>query len=87
MNLVEQAKKANDILKETSIIAIIIQTSEYFIDCDEDDEYYGEPMYEAYLEDYNEDEIDDTRTGRYCDVGSVVEELEDYANEYIKNNI
>ena len=73
MNLVEQAKKANDILQETSVRAILFQTSEYFTDCDEDDEYYGEPMYETYLEDDWGNEIDDTRTGRYCDIGSVVE--------------
>ena len=87
MNLIEQANKANKILFETSIIAIIIQTSEYFTDCDEDNEYYEEPMYEGYLEDDCGNELYSTKPRRYCDIGLVKEELEGYANEYIENNI
>ena len=76
INLIEQANKANKILFETSIRAIIIQTSEYFTDYDEDDECYGKPIYEGYLEDDWGNELYDTRTGRYCDIDSVKEELE-----------
>ena len=87
MNLIKQVEEANNILKDTSINAVIIQTDEYFTDCDEDDKYYGEPMYEGYLEDEFEEELNNTITGRYCDIGSVREELEGYASEYIENNI
>jgi len=84
--LLEQfAKNANEILKSTEIRAVITETSELYGengDVDEDDPYYMQPMYEGYLEDIeNEEEIDDTRTGRYCSLESVSDELEGFAQE------
>ena len=40
------------------------------------DEYIGLPMYEACIQDPNDDYIDDTTTGRYCDIDSVIDEIE-----------
>lgn len=40
------------------------------------DKYIGLPMYEAYIQDSNDDTIDDTTTGRYCDIDSVIDEIE-----------
>jgi len=84
--LLEQfTKNANKILKGTNLKAVIIETSELYGedgDVDKDDPYYMQPMYEGYLEDIlNEEEIDDTRTGRYCSLESVSEELENFAQE------
>lgn len=62
----------------------IIETSEFFGDNDDDidesDPYFGKPMYEAYVVDANGDEIEDTRTGRYCDLLSVIDEVVAFAS-------
>jgi len=43
------------------------------------------PMYEAHIEDENEDEVENTCTGRYCDPSSVADELEGFINELIND--
>lgn len=72
----------NKMLEGTGYTACFVETSELYgeddDEIDEDDEYYLKPMYEAHIEDGNEDEIDDSWTGRYCDASSVAEELEAY---------
>lgn len=82
--LAELASNANKILNETSLRAIIIETDDLFGENDdevkEDDPDFMQPMYEGYIEDDQGNEIDDTRTGRYRDLKSVVDELEEFAS-------
>lgn len=88
------ADKANKILEGTSLMAVIIETSELYGEDDdevsEDDPFFMQPMYEGYIEDINE-EVDNTRTGRYCSLESVSEELESFAKAakfyHIQNTI
>lgn len=79
----------NKILKDSGYTACFVETSEFYGEDDEevseDDPYYMMPMYEAHIEDENEDELDDSWTGRYCDTSSVAEDLEAYIyNEILK---
>ena len=57
---------------------VIVETSELYgeeEDDDVDNPFYMKPMYEAYIEDENGDEVDDTRTGRYADIRAVLDEI------------
>ena len=86
LTLKEFADHANEILKGTTLRAVIIETSELYGEDDDDvseeDPYYMQPMYEGYLEDVgHEEEIDDSRTGRYCSLESVADELESFASD------
>ncbi len=84
------ASNANKILEETSLRAIIIETDDLFGENDdeieEDDPDFMQPMYEGYIEDDWGNETDDTRTGRYCDLKSVVDELEGFASDAAEKN-
>ena len=89
------ADEANKILSTTSLTAIIIKTSELFGEdgdyVHEGDSFYMQPMYEGYMQDDLGNEIDDTRTGRYCSLKSASEELENFAQNakfyHIQNTI
>lgn len=82
-------KYFNKMLEGTGYTACFVETSELYgeddDEVDEDDPYYMMPMYEAHIEDENEDEIDDSWTGRYCDASSVAEELEAYISELLES--
>jgi len=80
------AKEANKILEGLNLRAVIIETSELYGENDDEikegDPFYMAEMYEGYLEDIKkEEEIENTRTGRYCSLESVSEELENFAQE------
>lgn len=81
----------NEQLKHLGLNVDIFETSELYgqgdEDIDETNPYYDLPMYEARIEDENEEEIDDTCTGRFCDISSVVEELEGYVLDVIEKAI
>lgn len=66
-------KEANELLEGTGLKAIVNSTEECY---DSDDMYCDLEMFEAYLVYEKEDEsLDDTTTGRYCDLGSVRDEI------------
>jgi len=80
------AKEANKILEGLNLRAVIIETSELYGENNDEikkgDPFYMAEMYEGYLEDIeSEEEIENTRTGRYCSLESVSEELEKFAQE------
>jgi len=81
-------KHFNKMLEGTGYTACFVETSELYgeddDEVDEDDPYYMMPMYEAHIEDENEDELDDTWTGRYCEAASVAEELEAFISELLE---
>jgi len=81
-------KYLNELLKGTRYTACFVETSELYGENDEevskDDEYYLKPMYEAHIENEEEEELDDSWTGRYCDVSDVMAEIEAYIDELIK---
>ena len=81
-------KYFNKILKGTGYTASFVETSELYgeddDEVDEEDSYYMMPMYEAHIEDENENGIDDSWTGRYCETASVANELEAYIYSEIK---
>jgi len=83
-------KHFNKMLEGTEYTACFVETSELYgeddEDISEDDPYYMMPMYEAHIEDGNEEELGDTWTGRYCDVTSVAEELEAFISELLEQN-
>ncbi len=85
------ADEANKTLLKTPLRAVIIETSELYgedaEEVDEGDPYFMQPMYEGYIEDENEEEIDSTRTGRYCSLKSVSEELEAFAENELANYV
>lgn len=68
-------KKLNETtLKNTKFTVELNRTSEEWEnEEDEDDPYNGEPMYEAYLNNENGEQID--ATGRYCCFDSVMSDL------------
>lgn len=72
-------------LEGTGYTACFVETTELYGEddpnIDEDDPYYMEPMYEAHIEDENENELDDSWTGRYCEHKDVAAELEAYIND------
>lgn len=85
------ADEANKILSKTSLRAVIIETSELYGENDDEisegDEFYLAPMYEGYIEDDRGNEIDNTRTGRYCSLKSVSEELQTFAENELVNHV
>jgi len=76
MNIKEKIKKTKEKLDKklsrlsTNKCTVSILRTKY------NDKYIGLPMYEAYIQDSNNDIIDDTTTGRYCDIDSVIDEIE-----------
>lgn len=83
-------KYFNKMLKGTEYTACFIETSELYgeddDEVDKNDSYYMMPMYEAHLEDENEDELNDALTGRYCEAASVAEELESFIGELLEQD-
>ena len=76
----------NSLLKNTDVEACFIETSENYTDCDEEDEFYDAPMFEAFLQLKDDSEtVDDTTTGRYCSFVDVLDELEAFAIEYLES--
>jgi hypothetical protein len=68
----------------------IFQTSEFYgedeEEIDEEDPYFKMPMYEAYIIDSDEEEIENTTTGRYCDISSVIDEIKGFVDELFQKN-
>jgi len=66
------------LLAGTPYSACFYQTSEFFDSTDDESEentpFNGMPMYEAYIQDKNEDAVSKI-TGRYCELTSVRDEL------------
>lgn len=77
--------KLNEILKPFKKCVSIYQTSDLYETDDEDDSYYEAPMYEAYIESLDGEEVDDTTTGRYCDIDSVIDEITVEVVLYVQN--
>lgn len=71
------------LLKDTGLTVDIYQTSDWYDDVDETDPYYDSPMFEAHLNNIDGEEIEDTTTGRYCCIASVVEELRGFIEEEV----
>ena len=82
------ADEANKILEGTPLKVVIIETSELYGENDDevskDNPFYMKPMYEAYIEDSDEEEICNTRTGRYCSLEDVSDELKSFCVENAK---
>lgn len=83
--IVTKIRELNKMLIETGCKVSIFQTEDYYgegdEDISEDDEYYGFPMFEAYIVDKEGSDIKNTTTGRFCCLTSVCEELEGYVLE------
>ena len=76
----------NTLLKNADVEACFIETSENYTDCDEDDEFFDAPMFEAFLQLKDDGEtIDNTTTGRDCSFSNVLVQLEDFAKEYLES--
>lgn len=80
-------EKFNKMLEGTGKSVSILETSECYGD-DEEDIFgehpsYGLPMFEAYIQDSDEMDIEDTTTGRYCCLKSVCDELDEFVAEHI----
>lgn len=77
----------NKILEGTGYTACFVETSELYGEdddkVDKDGPYYMMPIYEAHIEDENEDELDGSLTGRYCDALEVMLELKTYISELL----
>jgi len=76
----ELEEKINKTLEGTGLQVSIYETMDlYGVDGsdeeNENDPYYGKPMYEAIMINAEGNTIDDTVTGRYCDVGTVANEI------------
>jgi len=75
-------ERLNRMLSGTNCKVSIFQTEDYYgegdEDISEDHNYYGLPMFEAYIMDGDENPIEDTTTGRFCCIDSVSDELEGY---------
>lgn len=82
-------ERFNEILVPSNHKVSIYQTEDYYGEGEEEifgsDKYFDKPMYEARIEDDNGDEVEDTTTGRYCSLQSVVEELEGFVLEFMDN--
>ena len=78
--------KFNTLLKESKHEVTIFETSEFYESEEEDDEYEGLPMFEAFIQDENEDALDDSTTGRYCSLSCVIEEIENSVEEFISQD-
>lgn len=75
----------NKLIKDTKYSVEIYQTDDVYED-DEESFYHDRAMYEGKLiyKD-TEEELEDSLTGRYCEISSVFEELVDYINNEILN--
>ncbi|MGJ0495105.1 hypothetical protein [Aliarcobacter cryaerophilus] len=75
------------LLNDTHYIVEIYETDDVYEDeDDEESSYEGKPMYEGKLiHKDTEEELDDSLTGRYCEISSVFEELLGYINNEILN--
>jgi len=76
-----KTEELNVKLMSTGYEVTIIQTSEYYDEdkeLDESDEYWNLPMYEAFI-----DTIEDSTSGRYCDIDSVVDEIEAFVESLL----
>ena len=79
-------KRLNENLVPSNCKVSIYQTDDYYFhNCEDDELYIGKPMFEAHMEDNNGDEVEDTITGRYCSLQSVVDELEGFVVEFMDN--
>lgn len=76
-------EEINKLLVGTDLKARVIETSEMY---ESDDLYDTLCMYEAYIEDENEDQVSET-TGRYCDMSSVRDELIGFVKDVVKQTI
>lgn len=75
----------NDLLDNKNLEVCFIESSELNYDCDEDDEDFGKPMFEAFIQTIDtEEQIDDATTGRYTCYKAVLEELEAFCIEQNK---
>lgn len=81
--------EANEILAGTGLKAYVFETSEEYEATDISDALYdGLPMFEGYLvHEASEDDLEDTTTGRYCNLQSVREEILATAQAYSKLTI
>ena len=77
----------NKLIKDKKYSVEIYQTDDVYEDeDDEESSYEGKPMYEGKLiHKDTEEELDDSLTGRYCEISSVFEELLGYINNEILN--
>lgn len=72
--------EANKLLEYTGLEACVFETDEAY---ESDDLYNNLSMFEAYLVNkHTDDDIEDTTTGRYCDLGSVRDEILATAKQY-----
>lgn len=68
------SQKLDFFLQDTNFEVTIYQTSEYYDE--EGSEYDDKPMFEAYIQNKeDEEEVEDSMTGRYCSVSDVIEEV------------
>ena len=76
------------LLNDTQYIVEIYETDDVYEDeDDEESSYDGKPMYEGKLINKNtEEELENSTSGRYCEISSVFEELLDYINNEILLN-
>lgn len=83
--------EVNTLLEGSGLTVSVYETSEIYgkddmghknEDANTEDPYFGMPMYEANLQDKNEDVVEDTTTGRYCDLFSVREEIIAFAKNH-----
>ncbi|MAC84355.1 MAG: hypothetical protein CL624_09495 [Arcobacter sp.] len=71
------------LLRNTNYSVSIYQRSDVYTDCDENDKDYGKALFEAHLEDRETEEvIDDTFTGMYTDIISVIDEIKEIAESF-----
>ena len=75
------------LLNDTQYIVEIYETDDVYEDeDDEESSYDGKPMYEGKLINKNtEEELEDSTSGRYCEISSVFEDLLGYINSEILN--
>ncbi len=76
------SKKVSIIEEKIEKKNLALKTHGFQINFYQTDDWLGnKPMYEATLIDMEEDEIEDTITGRYCDPSSVYDEILSSADE------
>jgi hypothetical protein len=82
-------KEIDTLLAGTPYSACFYQTSEFFDSTDDESEentpFNDMPMYEAYIQDTNEDAVSKT-TGRYCELASVRDELLAFAEDILQQH-
>jgi hypothetical protein len=89
--------RLNQLLKNSGVdcTVSIYQTDDYYEIDEEDEDNYSEeeydiyndaPMFEAKIEDIYGEEVEDTTTGRYCDLADVIDEIETTVRFYIEEH-